>query len=257
MNMQDNEFDDLFRSKLSDLEVQPSAQVWDHIAAGLGTPKKKSIIPMLSMAASVLVLLAAGTWFILDKPAKQQQNQVVRTKAVAITKQVAEPAAAQAKQPERVDATLQPVLANQSITNHLAKVKVQPVAALKVSETVNVAPVVIPASTDSQTQQVLAALPTQPVTHPVVPEMQLASSTINNDAPVLKSINTAAPIVVTANQVEKKKKHGIHSLGDLINAVVSKVDKREDKLIEFTESDDDQSNVTGINLGIIKIKKEK
>lgn len=255
--MQDNEFDDLFRSKLSDLEVEPSAQVWDQIAAGLGTPKKKSIVPMLSMAASILVLLAAGTWFMLDKPAKQQQNQVVPTKAIAVTKQVAEPAAAQVEQPERAEATLQPVIADQSTTNHIAKVKVQPVAAHKVNETVNLAPVATPAINDAQPQQVLAAIPAQTVAHPVVPEMQLAASTINNDAPALKLINTSAPVAVTASQVEKKKRHGIHSLGDLINVVVSKVDKREDKLIEFTESDDDQSSVTGINLGIIKIKKEK
>ena len=255
--MQDNEFDDLFRSKLGGLEVQPSAHVWDHIAAGLGTPKKKSILPLLSMAATILVVLAAGTWFLLDKPVKQIQNQVVRTKTVKSAQKAIEPATVRVEQPEKVIATLQPVSANQSITNHLAKVKAQPVAAHKVGETVNLAPVATPANTDTPPQQVLAALPAQTVAHPVVPEIQLAAITINNDAPVLKSINTSAPIAVTANQVEKKKKHGIHSLGDLINVVVSKVDKREDKLIEFSESDDDQSSVTGINLGIIKIKKEK
>ncbi|CAM3966342.1 hypothetical protein MUGA111182_19660 [Mucilaginibacter galii] len=255
--MQDNEFDDLFRSKLGGLEVQPSAHVWDNIAAGLGTPKKKSILPMLSMAATTLILLAAGTWFLLDKPVKQVQNQVVRTKTTVSNKPVAEPATAQVEGPEMVEATSQLITAGKSATNHIAKVKVQPAVVHKVSEPLNAAPVVTPTSTDVQPQQVLAAVPVQAVAHPVLPEIQLASSTLNNDIPVLKSINATAPVTVTASQIEKKKKHGIHSLGDLINVVVSKVDKREDKLIEFTESDDDESNVTGINLGIIKIKKEK
>jgi hypothetical protein len=35
------------------------------------------------------------------------------------------------------------------------------------------------------------------------------------------------------------------------------VDKRKDKLIEFSSKDDDESLITGINLGIIKVKKEE
>ena len=49
------------------------------------------------------------------------------------------------------------------------------------------------------------------------------------------------------------------SFGGLINAVVGKIDKRKDKVIEFNDDDDDDdgATVTGVNLGIIKIKKEK
>jgi hypothetical protein len=256
MNMQDNEFDDLFRSKLGGLEVQPSAQVWDNIVAGLGTSKKKSILPMLSMAATILILLAAGTWFLLDKPVKQVQNQVAKTKVTPRNNVVIQPEKTAIEQPNTAVETTQATLSAERVTNtSIAKIKVRPAIKKQTTESVNIAPT--PAIASAQTQQVLAALPNQPVTHPVVPEMQLANSTINNDAPVLKSTTATAPVAITASQVEKKKKHGIHSLGDLINAVVSKVDKREDKLIEFTESDDDESSVTGINLGIIKIKKEK
>jgi hypothetical protein len=52
-----------------------------------------------------------------------------------------------------------------------------------------------------------------------------------------------------------KTRHKIHSLGDLINVVVAKVDKRKDKIIQFTDTDDGDSNITGVNLGVIKIKK--
>jgi len=253
--MQDNEFDDLFRSKLGGLEVQPSAQVWDHIAAGLGNSKKKSILPMLSMAASIVVLLAASTWFLLDKPVKQEQNQVAQIKVTPRNSATIQPQTTIVKQPNTTVETAQTTPGAALVAKTpTAKIKVKSVVKQDITEPVNITPT--PVVADKQTQQVLAAVPTQPVAHPVVPEMQLAGSTINSDAPVLKLASTA-PTAVTASQVEKKKKHGIHSLGDLINAVVSKVDKREDKLIEFTESDDDQSSITGINLGIIKIKKEK
>jgi hypothetical protein len=46
-------------------------------------------------------------------------------------------------------------------------------------------------------------------------------------------------------------------LGGIINTIVAAVDKRDDKLIEFTDNDDDDgSRVTAVNLGIFKIKKQ-
>jgi hypothetical protein len=72
------------------------------------------------------------------------------------------------------------------------------------------------------------------------------------------------PVALTAQlpQADKAiaaapvKKRRIRSLGDLINVVVSKVDKRKDKIIEFSNTDDDEATITGVNLGIIKIKKQ-
>ncbi|NNU34325.1 hypothetical protein HK413_09510 [Mucilaginibacter sp. S1162] len=45
----------------------------------------------------------------------------------------------------------------------------------------------------------------------------------------------------------------------MVNALMAKIDKREDKLIEFSDSDDDEngSDLTGVNLGLIKIKKQQ
>ncbi len=66
--MQDKEFDDLFRSKLGDFETEPSAQVWQNIDAELDRKRrKKSIFPMLGIAASIIVLITAGILFIPKK----------------------------------------------------------------------------------------------------------------------------------------------------------------------------------------------
>ena len=52
----------------------------------------------------------------------------------------------------------------------------------------------------------------------------------------------------------KKRASG---LGGIINTIVAVVDKRDDKLIEFTDSENDEgAKVTALNLGIFKIKKQ-
>ena len=52
------------------------------------------------------------------------------------------------------------------------------------------------------------------------------------------------------------KNRKVRGVGGLVNFVISQVDKREDKLIEFTESDEG-TEVSGINLGLLKIKSKK
>jgi hypothetical protein len=54
---------------------------------------------------------------------------------------------------------------------------------------------------------------------------------------------------------QQQRKHGIRNFGDIVNLVVAKVDKRKDKVIEFSDDDEDGSSITGINLGVIKVKK--
>ena len=56
------------------------------------------------------------------------------------------------------------------------------------------------------------------------------------------------------NELRGQRK--IRSIGSLVNFVIAKVDKREDKLIEFKDSDEG-SEVSGINLGLVKIKSKK
>jgi len=257
MNMQDNELDKLFRSKLGGLEMQPSAHIWDNINASLGQEKKRSWTPVLSIAATLLVMLSVGTWFLLDKPAKVEQGQVAnrinKTNTVKQTQpedKAETPALKSDVQPETI--ATQPV-------NNIAAIKHQ--VTLK-PEATNISKVelvkdAVPSSESNQPAQVLAAIPTNTVPNAVVPEMTLSAKTIDIEPTALKSVNPVVPTVVMAQQPEKKKKRGIHSLGGIINAVVSAVDKREDKFIEFTETDEDNANITGLNLGLIKVKKDK
>jgi hypothetical protein len=57
------------------------------------------------------------------------------------------------------------------------------------------------------------------------------------------------------DSVLAKRKHRIHNFGDLVNLVVDKLDKRQDKVVQFADDEDGDSHLTGVNLGIVKIKK--
>jgi len=110
-------------------------------------------------------------------------------------------------------------------------------------------------------EQLIAAVPAikQPeVTNPVVPgpETQLTVKT-NAVEPVITKPVLASTEVPAVQQAKTVKRRGIHSFGDLVNIVVAKVDKRKDKVIEFTDTDDDESTITAVNMGPIKIKKDK
>jgi hypothetical protein len=65
MDMQDKEIDQLFRSEFENFEIEPSQQVWGNITDKLDANKrKKALFPYLSIAASILVMVAIGLYFI-------------------------------------------------------------------------------------------------------------------------------------------------------------------------------------------------
>jgi hypothetical protein len=74
------------------------------------------------------------------------------------------------------------------------------------------------------------------------------------------AISLPAQSVLASNQPAKTKptakKHGIRNFGDIVNLVVAKVDKRKDKLIQFSDADDDGSVISAVHLGALKIKRD-
>src|ERR1700743_2371629 len=75
MNMQDKEFDDLFRSKLDNFEIEPSAQVWQNIDAELdGKKRKGGLFTLLGIAASIIMLIGAGVLFLPKKVANNSNE---------------------------------------------------------------------------------------------------------------------------------------------------------------------------------------
>jgi len=78
MNRRKNKTDQEFRDQLRHFEAAPPEQVWHGITSALQSDKKKKQILWVSrMAASVAVLLALGTtWFLLrEQPETQLVNR--------------------------------------------------------------------------------------------------------------------------------------------------------------------------------------
>jgi hypothetical protein len=271
MKMQDNEFDELFRSKLNDFEAEPSAGVWPGIARGLAAgERKKALMPFLSIAATILVLVTAGILFIPQKTKPTVQNKTAKnTKPVSTIPVIKSSSGPDISKP-KVSGKLneQSVAVNRAPVSHPNKttkdITDKNIAAL--NPTVKKEPIVTPVEVvkpDEQPQMIAATQKTQDGTKAVVPDKE-TPLTIKQSSDVAASLDTKPVIAATQSPAINKPdyaavkpKHKIRSLGDFINVVVAKVDKRRDKIIEFSNTDDDESNITGVNLGIIKIKKGK
>lgn len=244
--MQDKDMDELFGAKLNDFEMQPSALVWNNITNELDAGKsRKRLVPLLSIAASVIVLLAAGILFI-----PQKQNTTKNTRAVA--KNTA--AVLKVGTAKKVITTTPVVYASVSKgTNHPVEIiRVITKEKHTVTDTVklvNTAEQPILANVSQQSQEVIK---------PVVPDEDITLKPM--EIPVLGAKQTLAnaqlPEADKQNVKPAKKKHRLNTFGDMVNAVVAKIDKRQNKFIEFSNTDGDEATITSVNLGLVKIKKE-
>ena len=260
--MQDKEFDDLFRSKLDNFETEPSAEVWQNIDAELGGRKKKRIFPILSIAASVLIVLTAGILFIPKKgvvkhnPIDTNNIAANKTKPVVVKPGNVNPVTAIGKKEELMASVQTP---DEHVTStHQTKVIAPPVEPKQKEQRVIAKEVPI----KPEQQPVLAVVDTrvEDISKPI--ELDSDPTAIkhadDNSAISLPAqpglVSTPIPPNKGAKQVVKKR--GIRNFGDLVNLVVAKVDKRKDKLIQFTDTDDDESMISAVHLGALKIKKD-
>jgi hypothetical protein len=80
----------------------------------------------------------------------------------------------------------------------------------------------------------------------------------HSDTSVMASTGTETSVTDNAvNENDQVEKKGIRNAGDLINFVVEKIDKREQKFLKFSTDEDDNSSLVGINIGFIKINSRK
>jgi len=253
MRTSDKELDKLFNSKLNNLEAEPPAKLWKNIYMELDkSSRKKKFVPALQIAASVVILLSVGLFWI--HPNETVTRKPIVKKVVKLNNRPLRPQNIlnenKAEQKEKLFAgTKIRVVKEAWPRKKAAKIsatKQQAQSKISLNET----------STLAQNKLPVTVKPDQ-VRPAIVPDgsivLKLQPAAIEGEPakqiPVLSAqTNKPAPIIV--------KRKGIRNMGDLVNLVMAKVDKRQDKLIEFTDNDG-ESNITGINLGIITIKKEK
>ena len=236
--MQDKDFDQLFKQRFEEFEVEPSTRSWQKITGELDkTSKKRKALPNFWMAAASVIILA-GTILWLYKPveviklrgnaetqiALKEVKQADKEPQLAVNETIAEPVetknrfAAKSEVRTSRKADKQNALRTEQVEPEISKISDPAENVLIVSQK----PVVL------QTQTNLVKEKEKPVVLAVV-----------NDEHNNAETETAKP--------------RIRSVGGLVNFVVAQVDRREDKFIEFKDGEEG-SEVSGINLGLLKFK---
>jgi hypothetical protein len=259
MEMRDKEFDQLFNSKLNDFEVEPSAQVWQNINAELNSAKaKRSILPYISIAASIVVLVSVSLW-LFNRSQEKAEYPVKLVKHIKQVKPQSTTVLDEAQSPIEMS-TEDIKVAETAVVKVGLKAKSGAKKVQTVEQTRKKPTTIKPNLIAQQPEPVLAAAPLEkvPVLQPAVSisEVPLGPALLaNHPVEDIKKDNDIAENNSANDKASVKKR--ARGLGGIINTIVAAVDKRDDKLIEFTDNDDDDgSRVTAVNLGIFKIKKQ-
>ncbi|RZK81381.1 MAG: hypothetical protein EOO92_04675 [Pedobacter sp.] len=235
-HMQDKDFDQLFKDQFEDAEITPSANLWEKIEEEL-QPKRKAVLPAYWMAAAVVIiavsvgLLMPGTEKIKLQGATGDLANITATSG-SVTASVM--ASQSSDTQTSTGATSTPLVIAPRLTDEDVKKDFA---------------VMQPIVNNSHPDDMVVA------TNPVAGDAmaQLEEKVRDNEA-MIASIATPHQSDAIEEAVQPEHK-GIRNVGDLINLVVNKVDKREKKLIQFNTDEDDNSSLIAINIGFLKFNK--
>lgn len=246
--IQDKDFDQLFKNAFDDAEIAPSRDLWSNIESEI-EPKKKRIIPVYWLsAAAVLLVVAAGILIY------QQQNVNPKQLTSYVAPKVHQPAVVEqivkdsvitpVKPIEKVEAVL-PVNTKPatSLAKTTIKKEVKPIEKQKIAT----APEVF--------KQEMVIAKTEEPKKDIKTKIEEAILQPEKET-VIAANPTAVKIDEPINDNEEQNIKSIRNVGDVVNLIVNKVDKRKDKFIQF-RTDDDDSSLSSINIGPFKIGKRK
>ncbi|WP_304064323.1 hypothetical protein [Pedobacter glucosidilyticus] len=245
--MSDKELDILFKSKFEDYEVEPSVSSWSKIEEQLSIkPMQRRKVPFLWMAAaSVLVVLGLGLIFwnkpqeqimLKGKPAVEEGNILIaQNNSTSLSNEVNTSTKQTNIQLGNQENEVQKIVKAAPEQNSLQEEN------LFASTQAN--------KPEIQQEQELV-IRTEPVKRITVTELILLEE--ENAAKTDKIKSSMFSSLNEDNQSSEK----IRSVGDLVNFVIAKVDKREQKLIRISKTDESDIEITGINLGLFKYKKD-
>ena len=85
---------------------------------------------------------------------------------------------------------------------------------------------------------------------------KIDAAILEQEKPILASNAASIRADDVAGGEDQTDNKGIRNVGDVVNLIVNKVDKRKDKFIQF-RTDDDDSSISAINIGPFKFGKKK
>ena len=248
----DKELDKLFKQRFEDAEFQPSEDVWGKISAKMDRKSKvKKTLPVFWMAAaSIVVVLSASLWFyrpveVIRLQGKDQQI-ILNTPESPISDLGTGAPKLDPHQPEIKGFDFSKlVAAEENSFNTPKEVTLPKRSSIEITKQD-----VLASNTMLRRNMSEVALTPKEVK---VPRYTGDQSQLDVTQPdMIASVEVTRDDFIPEHQQTPPRR--IRSVGSLVNFVISKVDRREDKIIEFKDGDEG-SEISGINLGLIKIKK--
>ncbi|UKT64368.1 hypothetical protein [Pedobacter mucosus] len=248
--IQDKDFDQLFENAFADAEVAPSRDLWNNIESEIA-PKKRKKLPVYWLAAAVVLVMATVGILVF-----QQQDNDDQTKKIADNSiEKISPAIKDLSIKDSIETSITPVeeikikspiysKPIKALASNNVKTKVSPIKKQKV---INVP--------ETQKPEIIIAkveVPKQDIVKKKIEEAILqtnAETLIASNAATIKADEVIGENIQTENK-------GIRNVGDVVNLIVNKVDKRKDKFIQF-RTDDDDSSLSSINIGPFKFGKNR
>ena len=241
--MQDKEFDQLFKDYFEEAEIQPSPALWGAIQAEIEPKSKTRVFPGWWMAAAIaLVGLSAGLLFNKTEKIQLQGKAVV------------------AKSTETAPLNTKPDVSNDEIITTTQLAKVTNRSSLNTASQADAKKLIA-----GEEKSLLVVQPNERLAHPVyIGNETLAKVDVGTikentatDVAIASADVPATTVDAVVNENDQAEHTRIRNVGDLINFVVDKVDKREQKFLQFKSDDDDNSSLVAINIGPFKLNPRK
>lgn len=230
--MKDKEFDQLFKDRLGDAEIEPSIKLWNNIAESL-KPQKKKLFSEYWIAAAIAVIIG---FMVLVSP-KEEKIKLQRNASLVNNRDLS----------TTTQSTI-PIDSKREHKNDVSTHESTPlVIAPRLKEVNSKDQFIVKKSVGANTFALnIESDPINVESKPVddIHHAHTRNVIAKADLPVENDAN-----IISENEASTK---GIRNVGDFVNYVVSKVDKREDKFLKF-KTDDDNSSLVGINIGFIKL----
>jgi len=228
-NRSDNTFDKLLKAKFENFRSEPSTELWQQISKQLDQKPKSSRLPYVWLTAACLLIVGAYVVWFSSSNTVNLEPQVVKNRIPSTPVEQLQPASQAIVPSIAASPSKKVVLAVQrpQVNQEPSIVSKELVTELAFNSVEN------PISTIQDQSEVIAAIAETPVLANVEPEKSETEEHFEEESP---------------------SKHRSRGLGRLVNFVVGQVDGRADKLIEVSEDPGEGLRITGLNIGLIKMK---
>ncbi|MDB5019751.1 MAG: hypothetical protein JWQ28_878 [Pedobacter sp.] len=252
-HIQDKDIDQLFKDRFEDAEIQPSAGLWNNIQKEI-RPKQQKKLPVLWMAAASVAVIISVTLLFNTTEKIQMQG-----KATMVSN--AKPAAPKPTHETRTsitsaDAGLMLEKASKAPVEPRAGVTSRKQVLKKEEKTLlAMQPISIKSHQIDITHEINGSENRLPVTEDL-PTVQVTVAGTSN-AKAISMAEEALAVEEEPEEAEQSSRSRIRNATDLVNFVVDKLDKREQKILEFRTDEDDNTSLVAINIGPLKLNTRK